>query len=404
MSLAQVGGIELTRQAVHLIETGKVRPSMRSLRVLAHRLHVPVTAFLVTPDSRGPFDQDAIADLERLCRHRQYDQALTRGREIVEWARSPELLATARKAVGEALCYLDRPGEALENLRRGRELFEAMDDDGGRAAETMELEALALQIAEDPQALVVAQEALRRYRALDAGRPEVESRILQRIGTVLAARGEFGPARAQYEEALLVAGGVRDLGRLARLYHGLAVCEHGVGDVRSAADLMFKAHTLYEAEERLAENGAGSDLARVENDIAIQLIRQGDLARGEAFVESSMRRFERAGLERMRSHVLLTLAELRQRQGRPEEGVEYIQRAIDFAQRFDETQALGAGHRQLGELLTVCGKHVQAAASFERALATLQAAGLQQAYADCLAARDRALGGHGASEATGSSA
>ena len=34
LSLAQVGGQELTRQAVHLIETGKVRPSMRSLRSL----------------------------------------------------------------------------------------------------------------------------------------------------------------------------------------------------------------------------------------------------------------------------------------------------------------------------------------------------------------------------------
>src|SRR5215470_14806692 len=46
LSLAQVGGTELTRQAVHLIETGKVRPSMRSLRVLASRLGVPVASLL----------------------------------------------------------------------------------------------------------------------------------------------------------------------------------------------------------------------------------------------------------------------------------------------------------------------------------------------------------------------
>src|SRR5215471_15817537 len=85
LSLAQVGGLELTRQAVHLIETGKVRPSMRSLRVLAHRLHVPVASLLASNGGGGgPFDESSVADLDRLCRRHEYQEVVVRGREILE--------------------------------------------------------------------------------------------------------------------------------------------------------------------------------------------------------------------------------------------------------------------------------------------------------------------------------
>jgi len=400
LSLAQVGGVELTRQAVHLIETGKVRPSMRSLRILANRLRVPVTSLLAPTTTRVPFDQDSVAELARLCRDHQYQQVLVKAGEILEWSRAPDLIASAHHFMGEALCRIDRPEEALEHLRPARELFEALDDDQDRVAEAMELEALALQISEDPRALDVAEDALRRYRAGPRRRPEVESRLLQRVATILTARLEYAQAQALYDEAMQVAGGVRDLGRLARLYHGLAICHHGVGNVRVATELLTKAHTLYEAEERLAGVTAGSDLARVENDLGVQLLRQGDLARAEEFVLSSINRYQQGGLERRLSRSLLTLGELRQRQGRLDDAVATTEQARDLAERLDERHALAVSHRQLAEVFTAQGRRDEAVASFERAMAILDAAGLEQPYADCRQLRDRLL--DGASEASGS--
>jgi tetratricopeptide (TPR) repeat protein/DNA-binding XRE family transcriptional regulator len=392
LSLAQLGGVELTRQAVHLIETGKVRPSMHSLRVLANRLAVPVASLLAPTTSRVPFDQDSVAEVARLCRDQQFQEVLVRAGEILELSRAPELVASAHYYMGEALCRMDRPMEALEHLRPARELFEALEDDQDRIAETMELEAHALHIAEDPRALDVARDALARYRAGAQGRPEVESRLLQRLGTILTARHEYGRARAHYDEALQVAGGVRDLGRLARLYHGLAICHHGEGDVRVAAELLTKAHTLYEAEDRLAGGSFGSDLARVENDLGLQLLRQGDLARADELLMSSLRRLQERGLERRLSRVLLTLGELRQRQGRLEEAVVLTEQARELAERLEETHALAVSYRQLGEVLAAARRRDEAAASFERALAILQAAGLRQPYAECRQVRDRVLG------------
>lgn len=373
---------------------------MRSLSVLAERLDVPVTSLLPPSESRGPFDQDSVAEMERLCRNHQYDQALARGSEILESSRSPALIACAHYQMGDALCRLDRPEEAMEHLAQARDLFEALEDQG-RVAETMELEALTLQIREDARALGVAHEALRRYRERDERRPEVESRLLQRVGTILSLHRRFREALRYYDEALQVAGGVRDLMRLARLYHGLALCHQGDGDVRLGTDLLLKAHTLYEAEERLAEATTGSDLARVENDIAVLLIRQGDLERGEEFLVSSIDRYQAAGLHRRRSHTLLSLAEMRQGQGRLDEAAAILHEAIDLAGQLGEMHALGAGHRQLGELHAARGRMDRAAESFRQALDIMRAAGLLQPYADCVAARDRALGLTGASEASG---
>ena len=73
----------------------------------------------------------------------------------------------------------------------------------------LHLRAPALQIAEQPEALGVAEQALDRYRALPRRRLEVESRRLERLGTILVARGDYDAARVHYEEELERAGGVR---------------------------------------------------------------------------------------------------------------------------------------------------------------------------------------------------
>jgi hypothetical protein len=67
--------------------------------------------------------------------------------------------------LGHALCRLRRLTEALEQLNLAETLIVSLGN-RGLVAETMELRALALQIAERPEALSVTEQALDRYRAL----------------------------------------------------------------------------------------------------------------------------------------------------------------------------------------------------------------------------------------------
>ena len=82
LSLAEVAGSELTRQAVHLIETGRMRPSTRTLEVIARRLGRPASDFraggswLVSTEAR-------LDALDRLCAEHRYDEMLRRAEDLL---------------------------------------------------------------------------------------------------------------------------------------------------------------------------------------------------------------------------------------------------------------------------------------------------------------------------------
>ena len=58
------------------------------------------------------------------------------------------------------------------------------------------------RLADQPEALSVAEQALDRYRALPQHRPEVESRLLERLGAIRAGRGDLAAARAYIDRGL----------------------------------------------------------------------------------------------------------------------------------------------------------------------------------------------------------
>ncbi len=387
LSLAQVAGQELTRQAVHLIETGKVRPSMNSLRVITARLAVPINSVLRQPRSGhdGP-----LTELGNLVQGHQFEQALEQGAKILDNTDSPSVTGLVHYYVGHALIHLAKPLEALNRLKVARDLFESLGDEG-MAVETMELQAKALNWAEDPSGLEVATQALERCRTLDSRPPGLESRLLERIGTILAGAGDAAQARSYYEQALDAAGAVRDLAQVARIYHGLGFCYLKVGDLNKAIDLVTKAETLYEAQLRISDAPPNLNLPRVESDLGVLFMEQGDLSRAEQRFQSALRRYGELGVERVRSHALLSLGELRHRQGRYDEGLELVQEAVVLAHRFNESRALGEGYKQRGELRAALGDLDSAISDFKRALAILEEAGLEEYRAECLRAYEQAI-------------
>src|SRR2546423_11048040 len=60
LSLADLARGQLTRAAIHLVETGKMRPSMRTLQLIAQRTGRPVSFFIDGP--QGSAAQRAARD------------------------------------------------------------------------------------------------------------------------------------------------------------------------------------------------------------------------------------------------------------------------------------------------------------------------------------------------------
>jgi tetratricopeptide (TPR) repeat protein len=328
-----------------------------------------------------------IAQLERLSEQQRYLEVMEVAQTLLT-ERSRGLWAYGHFYLGQSLARLFRPDEAIDHLRRARELFELLDEPW-LAAEALEWEAGASYLKEDPEALGMAEEALRRYRALEPRAAEVESRMLEHLGTILVRHRNYLRARDCYEEALQAAGPRLEIARLARIYHGLGTCHGELGDPQRAIDLTARAVTLYSVENDIRPQAARTDLPRAEGDLGVRYLAQGDLARAEELLGAALDHLAETGVERLRSRGLLSMAELRRAQDRLDEAIALIDEAIALAERFEEQIALAMAHQQMGEVHAQRAAHAMADQSFEQALAILEQAGLEERRALCMAAYGR---------------
>jgi tetratricopeptide (TPR) repeat protein len=367
LSLAEVAGSALTRQAVHLIETGKARPSVRSLRIIADRLGMPISAFLRSSPTR-PRGRDArVAELEQLCLTHQYERAIELADEVLRDETAPiDAQAGAHLYMGQALRHLGHTNAALEHLQRARELFEALDDPW-MVAETMDWQASTLHPEESLEAVSLAEQALRQYRSLEPRQPATEARMLEHLGNFLIGQQAFEQARNCYEEALHLAGGLLDLARLAHIYQGLSHCHANLGDLSRAIELAERAVVLYAIEDDLRPRPAHAARPRAENDLAQLLLRQGQLERAESLLTAALARLATAGADRLRPHLLLSLAELRYQQGRMDEAQALSRQVVELADRVSQPEVAATAYERLGQIHAQRGEQAKASRCLRRA-------------------------------------
>src|SRR5438046_2382383 len=88
MSLADVARDDLTRSAIHRIESGRVRPSTRTLNLIAERTGRPVSFFL--PPDAGRDGAAAgrreleLVRLRRLCLTEDFEAAVTAAEDLLD--------------------------------------------------------------------------------------------------------------------------------------------------------------------------------------------------------------------------------------------------------------------------------------------------------------------------------
>jgi tetratricopeptide (TPR) repeat protein len=381
LSLSEVGGEELSKAGVHRIETGKVRPSARSLGLIAGRLGVPSERFLVQdePEQRpgGQLEHELeLTRLERLCVDGEYRAVVARASELLPGLGPGRAAAQVRLLVGHAHVQLYEPGAALVWLRDACRAFAALGDQW-MSIECQGWEAAALAIEENRTAVDVAIDALSRCRQLDPVPTATESRILGHLAGIYLSMHDWERAVAAYEAALQAAGPIRDLAGLTKLYDGLSIAYQGLGDFRTATSYAERALSL----SSLRANHL--TLARIENNLGLLLLRSERWDEARAHLGRALQHCEQGEIEHGRSHVLLSLGQLAHATGDREQAHGFFRPAIELSARLGESMTQAIGQQWLAKVLAAMGRHEESDRAFEAALALLCNLGVRRRLAEC---------------------
>jgi tetratricopeptide (TPR) repeat protein len=391
LSLAEVAGDSMSKQAVHLFETGRARPTLAKLRLIVERLgNISVETALADTSPHH---------LAELDERQQFQELGVLAAQVLRDVNSTKRTrAIATYYAGKAVLN-QAPSRALELFRRARRLL-ARVAEPLLAAEAMDWEAAALYLQQDASAAEVGRQALERYRALADRLPHVEARMLEHLGTFGLQRGEHGNAIEHYRQAIEVAGARLELARLANIYHGLAEGCRQAGETRQALDYMERAVHFYRTEHDV-RGSVSANLARAENDYGVHLMRSGRWERAEEMIRAALDHYDEIGVASGRTHALLSMGELNQLRDRREEAVDWTVQAIEHSQRLGETVAQATAYQQLGELWAACGDAAGFEACFDRALEILDRAELPERRAECVARYQRIRTGSLAAQPAG---
>ena len=367
LSLADVAGDQLSRTAIHLIEHGRVNPSLETLQQIARRTRKPVSYFLLADGAGNPsHTHPMLQELERLTLARDFEAVLEVGTPLLarRWSRGDGALVHFH--VGQAYCRLVRPDEAIGHLRSARKAFESLGDEW-MAVEALDWEAAALGLLESTEALALANEALERCRRLSPKPPQTEARILGHVANLHVVRRSWAEAMRYYEAAVEAAGQVKDLLQQAKMHHGLGNAYKSIGQPARARQHFDRALALYAIESDL------SAVYRVENDLGDLLLREGQLDAAEEHLTKALAGCDELRIDhRGRGFVLTGLGELYIRRGQLDRARQFIAQALAAGEATGENLVLAEARLLSGRMAERLGKTQIADAEFKAAISTLE--------------------------------
>lgn len=375
---------DISRTAIYFVEVGKAKPSMETLQLIATRTRKPIEFFL---GEAAASDESALAEVERLVAVGDNAGAVAAGEILVARGADRRVVANARLNMSTALVRLGRGLAARSQASAARSYFEEAGD-VLMAAECLGWEAAAARMMDDAVSVELATEALKRCRSVDPVPAMTEAKLLAILGHVLVARHEHARAIEVYEEALVVGASFLDLRRLSYIYGNLSVAYEQLDQYARAGHYLRKAMVILETLQDAVQ------LALAENNLAILILRQGDLPAALRHALDSLRQFDALGYANVRANVLMTLSEIELSLAEYELANHYALAAVGHADSHGETSNSGEAHHWLARVAAAQGDDETADAEFaiafqkfDEAGATEWAARCHATYAEILEAR-----------------
>jgi tetratricopeptide (TPR) repeat protein len=347
MSQAQLAGEELTKGFISQVESNLVRPSVRSLQIIAGRLGKSLDYFL---------GDAPLATEKRLAFHRLAAEAAAErrdwpvvrlevgsGLECVPPKRDRaallRLLAQADLGTEQREPAFDRINEALSLVDAGT--------DAPEVARLQHLRGVAYgqlnQYLAAAEALEQAKDTMERHEVND---PRQRARILVALGTVYRRLGRTAKAMQTYASALDLASASSELRVAAQGYMGVAVSLYDAGELDAAIHNYRRALELFErVEDRSFELSVLHSLAAIH-------FERGASGEARDLAERSLALAKMAGDARVEATAQVILARISLAAGEADAALELAKiaektLAMDRVQRADALRVIGAAQDAL---------------------------------------------------------
>lgn len=364
LSLGQVARNDISRTAIYFVETGKAKPSIETLKLIAERTGKPVDFFLAQPLAVSADFAVVLAELERLLSTGDNPAVLTAAADALARNPDPESAARIRFVLAMALLRSGQPVPGRHETVLARQYFEHAGD-LLMVAECLGREAQAAYLLQDPGATSLAERALATCRSLRPMPEATEARLLHVLGGVYCANRDWERAIESYERAVDVGAVVHDLRTLAVMYGNLSLAYQATGRLGEALRYADRALTVYETlNDRLA-------LARYENNISMLIFRQGSVTDAFRHANRSLAIFDELGVVIGRAHVLMTLAELEFSRGGYAQAERHARSAYAVAEASGERANVAEAQIWLARIAEETGDSALADRTFAAALALL---------------------------------
>ena len=358
-------GTELSRTAIYFVETGKAKPSIETLKLIASRTGRPLDFFLSNQTRTSSSSTAGTEEIERLIVTGDPASALAKAERDLVAEQNLDIAARIKFLMATAHLRLGQPVLGRRLAASARSHFESAGD-VLMTAECLGTEASAAYMLHDPAALALAEGALATYRALDPSAPVTEARLLAILGSVHITNRNWQLAIEAYELAVGVGDVVQDLRRLSIMYNDLSVAYQHLGRFNEAARYAHRAIGIHETlSDRLS-------LARSENNLGMLLLKRGSLADAQGHFERAISLFEEAAVEPQLANVLMSMAELHWLRSDFAGAAHWALEAKVMATRAGEPVNVGEAHVWLGRIAEASGESRQADVEFSAAFELLQ--------------------------------
>ena len=292
LSQAQLAGDELTKGFISQIESGLVRPSIRSLQHIAAKLGRPLDYFV---------GDEPLAATKRATFHRLAAEAAA---ERLEWpvaeaesvaglAASTDVAerATFLRLLASAALYQGRREDAFDRVTEGLALVDIAKQPLD-VARLLYVRGLAYgdagQLVASTEAFESVRDIIERYEILD---PRLRARVAVALGTTYRRLGRTTKAIASYESALATASRANELKLAAQGFMGIAVSHYDAGELDAAITSYERALDLF---ERIADTGFE---LHVRQSLASIQFQQGNVSQARELADRTIARSAEVGDE-----------------------------------------------------------------------------------------------------------